>query len=468
MGVSRERSRPDRQPWRRLIAALALACVAVPAGASGAAAVEGEPTAPDPLWYMEKMRIPAIHEAGITGEGVTIAVFDGRLNPEVPTLADADIEVREVEGCGASTEVGAPDQDTNVHGTNVTSMIVGNGTSESGVGPEGVAPGAKILYYAIGTVGALESNCERVGTESAESTDTAAVKDAIAQGADIISYSGGSPSDPVTDQDEWAWVTAALQAGVLVVVASPNDNDAMDVALEKTNGVVNVSAVDANADMMLSEWSEEPWSREDVDVAAPGVDVAGIGVEQYLGEPVSEWGMTPWLGNSSAAPIVSSVLALTMQKWPDATPEQLLQSLIRNTGTEPHDLNWNEGRGYGVVNATRMMEEDPSQYPDENPLFKDDQQPTFDEVYAPEPTEGPDAAAAPADAGGSAPPIWLVVIGAVVVGGLLVGGAIAAVVAIVVTRRNTRERAGRAGAAPIDTAEARRDPPNGADTHPDR
>lgn len=419
--------------WLAGIAA-AVTCVALGGGASAAVAEEATP---DPLWYMEKMRIPAIHEAGITDEGVTIAVFDGRLNPQVPTLADADIEVRELEGCSAGVEVGAPDQETNVHGTNVTSMIVGNGTSESGAGPEGVAPGVKILYYAIGTVGVLESNCEMDGTES---SDTAAAKDAIAQGADIISYSGGTPSDPVTDQDEWAWVTDALQAGVLVVVASPNGNDATDFALEKTNGVVNVSAVDVNADMMLSESSEEPWSREDVDVAAPGVQVAGIGVEQYFGEPVSEWGMTPWEGNSSAAPIVSSVLALAMQKWPDATPEQLLQSLIRNTGSEPHELKWNEGRGYGVVNATRMMEEDPSQYPDENPLFKEDQHPSFDEVYG---DQGPEAEARATERSSESDgslPLWITVAGALAVIVVALGLIAAAIVVPIVVVRARRKR----------------------------
>lgn len=89
--------------------------------------------------------------------------------------------------------------------------------------------------------------------------------------------------------------------------------------------------------------------------------------------------------------------------------------MIRNTGSTPHELEWSNKFGHGIVNATRLVQEDPSQYADENPLFTDGQVPTFDEVYsAPESatSEVPDA---PGDAGPGALPWVLAGGGAVVV-----------------------------------------------------
>lgn len=47
--------------------------VSAPAGAAPAGAEERE----EGLWYTDVLRSDEIHEQGITGEGVTIAVIDG-------------------------------------------------------------------------------------------------------------------------------------------------------------------------------------------------------------------------------------------------------------------------------------------------------------------------------------------------------------------------------------------------------
>lgn len=168
-------------------------------------------------------------------------------------------------------------------------------------------------------------------------------------------------------------VSAALRDGVLVVAGLPNRGTATDFELMTMNGVVNVASVD------------------------------------------------------SQAPIVAGLLALAKERWPDATASQLLQSLIRNTGSEPHELQWSSRLGHGVVNATRLHEEDPAQYPNENPLFKDGQAPTLDEVYsAPEPA----APVAPNAQDGAGPEVlpWVLAGGGVV-------AVVVAVTLIVVTRR---------------------------------
>lgn len=71
-------------------------------------------------------------------------------------------------------------------------------------------------------------------------------------------------------------------------------------------------------------------------------------------------------GTSFSAPIVAGILAQARAKWPNATSNQLLQLLV-NTASTPEG-----GRdiyvGYGPINPGKILNTDPSQYPDEKPL----------------------------------------------------------------------------------------------------
>jgi len=72
-----------------------------------------------------------------------------------------------------------------------------------------------------------------------------------------------------------------------------------------------------------------------------------------------------------ATPIVAGMLALVASKYPDATGNQLLHSLIANTGSEEHEVRHDSVYGYGIPNLTRMLAVDPTGYPDVNPLASD-------------------------------------------------------------------------------------------------
>ena len=61
-----------------------------------------------------------------------------------------------------------------------------------------------------------------------------------------------------------------------------------------------------------------------------------------------------------------------LQKWPKATGNQVLQSLIRNTkGNESGEprLDPEHKRGFGEVDVAKLLSVDPTQYPDINPLL---------------------------------------------------------------------------------------------------
>ena len=62
-----------------------------------------------------------------------------------------------------------------------------------------------------------------------------------------------------------------------------------------------------------------------------------------------------------------------MQRWPDATGNQILQSLIRNTkgnASGGPELDPEHKRGFGIVDPGKLLSVDPAQYPDVNPLLE--------------------------------------------------------------------------------------------------
>lgn len=361
---------------------MALATAAVVPSAAAAQDFSGG----GPNWYMDAMKIAPIHDADITGEGVTIAVFDGGLYLDAVGLQGADIEVPDFTGCHDPLDYAPTQFEELQHGTSVTSLIVGNGTSETGEGPKGIAPEAHILYY--GALQGGDSLGQSPYTCKAPFEDF--LDDAVARGADVVTMSGGT-NFLVEELAEAAYesVAKALRAGVVIVTGLPNSDDVWTMELDTANGVISVASVDATAAAAKKRHSEEDMADPNTDVTAPGIGVAGVGFNDT-------WGMTTWQGNSAAAPLVAGLVALGMQKWPDATAAQLTQSLIHNTGSTPHELERSDRFGYGIVNATRFIAEDPTQFPDENPLFVEERSPSFDAVYnPPSPTPTPEPVAAP-------------------------------------------------------------------------
>src|SRR5690554_1952103 len=99
----------------------------------------------DGLWYFDWFKVQEAHDSGITGEGVTIAMIDSPFNPNIPTLADADIRVQDavcVRADGSRPAGTSTDYELAGHGTSVLSLLVGSGEGFPGqTGVKGVAPG---------------------------------------------------------------------------------------------------------------------------------------------------------------------------------------------------------------------------------------------------------------------------------------------------------------------------------------
>lgn len=370
--AARRRRRPSLLRTGAALAAAALLGTALVAPA--AAATQGG------TWWYTGMGVAEVHAQGATGAGVTVAVVDDGIHPEMSYLADADLQVHEPSFCADDSDTPIPaarPADQNVwHGTTVTGFVVGNGRgADGGTSLAGVAPDATVRFYGVsdGTVLEGESGytCQRSLAEDAvQASEMAqALRRAVDDGAQIIttSVSGSYVYDP----DVRAALAWALHEGV-VVVASLGEYQYGEVVpladdLARANGVVAVEACDVELEPMEgAPGSGVPMEHDRVTVCAPGVDLLAQGSEQ--GDTTTT---TLVSGTSFAAPITAGALAAVWSAYPQATGNQMLQSLIHNTGAEDHELDYDPVYGYGVVGLRHMLREDPTTFPDENPLLLD-------------------------------------------------------------------------------------------------
>lgn len=432
-----------RRPHRLLavLGAIALGgTIAVPSSAAAEDLASG-------LWWFDRGNVQEAHDAGFDGSGVTVAVIDTQINPDVVGLRGADLQVPENTYChdaaGAPIPAVSTDYVAAAHGTNVVSMILGTGEAPAGGVPiEGAAPGATVKYYSAGledpqtgeVACALENGEQSTTDENGIAAEAMsfAISDAIDDGADIISVSS----------EGYVFLLGAtakaVAAGVPIIAGLPNEGG-VGSQPAGLNGVVGVQAF--GSDGAIATWpSGDPNLSDDVGTAAPGIGVLLQGTEASWDEQRLA------RGTSYATPIVSGFLAVVKQKYPEATGNQLLQSLIHNSGTKgEHEPEWNNSTGYGAASLTGMLAVDPTKYPDVNPFFDPDDPnavPNADDVAAaaadldilstPEPTE---PSAAPDQPGAEMMP-WFIG-GGVVLLVLLAGGIVFAVALTRSSKRRT-------------------------------
>lgn len=369
-------------------------------GSSAANAAMSDDERASALWYTQRLKFDQIREQGLTGKGITIAVIDDAINLEAAELQGADIEVRgqfcRDRDTGAEFSPTTDDFERS-HGTSVVSMLVGNGTAaDGGLGTQGIVPDAKVLFYAadgpqdesgVETCGGYNPVTGEFGSDEKfdpnvdgydSNTDVPlnysvaiAAKQAIADGADVISVSSVSS---VWSMFSWTPVAIlALRAGIPIVAGTLNPDatteDILQLMPATLNGTVAVSGVDNDGNPIQGV---DP-TTGDVQTQR-GVNNMGFSGPAYeLLGPSDGVSWSPGLvsGSSVATPLVAGTIALGLEKYPDATANQILQSLVRTTGKGVlHDPRWvDQLYGYGIVNPVAMLEQDPTQYPDANPLF---------------------------------------------------------------------------------------------------
>ena len=286
--------------------------------------------------YFSYYKLDQARAKGYTGKGVTIAMIDGPVDTSAPELAGANITVK------TPCEYEAA-KSTKTHATVVASVLVSKNY--------GVAPDATLIAYSTPSVDDKVSEVCKKDRSGIKGDTFAAFEMAMNDGAQIISYSS---SDTNHDVEFLKWAIArAMARGVIIVGPMGNAaKDENDASVAWWSGTVGVSAIDASGQLAsYSSWGQ-------------GVVAAGVG-GPVKARDYEAGGVKDMQGTSFATPVVAGQITLARSRWPQATPNQILQ-LVTHSGS--NNGVWDQYTGYGALSMDGLLGSDPSQYPDENPL----------------------------------------------------------------------------------------------------
>ncbi len=247
------------------------------------------------------------------------------------------------------------------HGTHVAGTVAA--VSNNGVGVAGVAPGVRVMpVRAMGIGGGTSYDVLqgiRYATGLANDSGTTP-----STPADIINLSLGGSGYSETEQAQFNEVR---NAGVMVVAAAGNDGTSNLFYPASYDGVISVSAVDAQK--ALAPYSNHGSA---IDVAAPGGDssadtnndgypdgVLSTTVDYSSGSADYVYSFAD--GTSMAAPHMAGVLALMKSAYPTLSPADV-DGLIA-AGLITQDLQGdgetvrNDSFGYGMIDALKAVQQ---------------------------------------------------------------------------------------------------------------
>ncbi|MEO8295263.1 MAG: S8 family serine peptidase [Gemmatimonadota bacterium] len=241
------------------------------------------------------------------------------------------------------------------HGMHVAGTI--GATGNDGVGVTGVAWSVKIRPVRVLGIAGSGSNYDiaqgllYAAGLPADNGNGGTVAPAF--GAKIINMSLGGPSGATVLQNA---VTAASNAGSLIIAAAGNDGTSTPNFPASYPEVVSVSAV--GPDAILASYST---FGSTIDIAAPGGDVAdgdgSFGVESTAWDFVNNmpiYDNQTWNGTSMASPHVAGVAALILAANPGLTAAQIrarLETYTIDLGAAGKDNQY----GNGLVNARNAL-----------------------------------------------------------------------------------------------------------------
>ncbi len=308
------------------------------------------------------------------GQGVKIGIIDSGIDPDhpyfkptgytmppgfpkgqlrftTPKVIVARVFPPKTGATGPSVRLAFSPDDSS-HGTHVAGIAAGNADTPTGQGHiSGVAPRAYLGNYKVfvETDAGLSPNANSPAI-------VAAIEAAVADGMDVINFSGGEPEiEPKRDIVALA-LDAAAAAGVVPVIAAGNDYNDLGAGSVSSpanaEDAIAVGAVDiSGAKRTHADFSSVgPTAislRLKPDVSAPGVDVLSS---------VSGGGWAELSGTSMASPHIAGAAALLRQRHPAWTVAQIKSALVQS-GVDSVDENGHTAgprfQGGGVVALQR-------------------------------------------------------------------------------------------------------------------
>ena len=301
---------------------------------------------------VEQIAVPKVHELGLHGEGVMVAVFDtGFNNLAHEALAPLAI-VAQYDFVNGDLDVAdGPDRGEGSHGTNTLSVLGGHREGQL-VGP------AFAATFILAKTEDTESETPRE-----EDNWLAAAEWAESLGADVISsslgyfdYDSPFPSYQVGDLNGETAISSKAANGAFargVVVVNSAGNAGFNAAHHTLGapadafGALAIGAVDSLGTRVgFSSVGPTPDGRIKPDLAAQG-----LGVKAASSRFPS--GYSSVAGTSFSCPLTAGAVALIVQAHPDYTPEQVgfvLRSTAGQAGKPDNLLGW------GIVNTLAAIQ----------------------------------------------------------------------------------------------------------------
>ena len=299
--------------------------------------------------------------AGYTGKGVDVALIDSGVAP----VAGLNSAGKVVNGPDLSLDSQNPNMrylDAYGHGTFMAGLIAANDPSY-----RGMAPDARLVSLKVGAAdGAVDVS------QMIAAIDWV-IQHAHDPGLNIrvinLSYGTNSVQDPALDPLAYA-AEQAWKRGIVVVAAGGNygfqtQHNAPALADPAyDSSLLAVGSVDTNGTMKTSDDGVpgfSPWPKRGatrgVDLVSPGAHLVGLRdpgsyidvnhPEGYLSDSYFRGS-----GTSESAALVSGAAALVLQKYPNATPDQVKQLLMASATT----INAkSQAQGDGELNLTAAL-----------------------------------------------------------------------------------------------------------------
>ena len=282
----------------------------------------------DELWHLDAIALNKARQNGFTGTGknITIAVLDTGIDSTHPELQGKVTESYSFNDRSKQIQ-SISSQDTNGHGTHVAGLICGK---QVGVAPETKLIDAVLIPRGTGKLSNLILWLDWL---------------ALRADVNIANISAGIPRyfDEISDL-----IDTLLAVGILPVCAIGNDGFNNHIAPANCKNSLSVGAVNSN-NQVASFSGNATMSVNKQLYNVPYLVAPGEGVYSS----VQGGGYEAWDGTSMAAPIVSGVAALILEKYSkQITVESLIDGLLTNCQDLGHDR---ERQGKGLIQVTAAL-----------------------------------------------------------------------------------------------------------------
>ncbi|MFC4701006.1 S8 family peptidase [Glaciecola siphonariae] len=309
-----------------------------------------------------------LHDMGITGRGVTVAVVDSGSNMGGDSgqylFADSEGEQRIAVKYNAfeSKETYYYNDDNNGHGSHVTGIIASS-LQDASRDFNGVAPDVYLV-----SVKAFDKNGNSSYSAILDSLNWIA-ENISKYKIKVVNLSLGAQAqsrywnDPINQAVMYLWYK-----GVTVVTSAGNNGEQMGITVPGNNPYVitvgssshNDSPYNTSDDRVASFSSQGPTYEGFVkpDVVAPGTNIAVKIEDKYLSKKLRQSstgeGYSEVSGTSQSAAVVSGIAALIIQAYPGISPDDVKCKILHSAKVARNKSKYAYSpliQGSGMVNA---------------------------------------------------------------------------------------------------------------------